>query len=643
VHPIFRKKGKSYSIGATVSTTSNSCSLLSITTFSPLCRHRSRNSKIFALLAASLAFISSNRALHAEEQRVSPKQSTPATSPYQNYVNTAKAFEGKTITRIDIRVRDIFDDPEIGSIYRVANSFKIATKERIVRREMLVKPGDIYSEFKVRESERFIRQQRFLTDVSIKAIPDGEGVRLVVIVHDTWTFVPRISISPSGSGQNSSIGLTDTNLLGIGKRLEILNRENDGRQSIETVYEDLRVLASDIKTTLAYFDREDGERKIFYLGRPFRTFFDESSWSVDGEDSNIVGRLFNDGETDYAYRRETTTGRARYTISTGTPSTTIRRFYVGATNQEESFSQATAEDLTNLDLDPDTVSTDPSRLPLDRKFVGPSFGYQSVKPSFVSMNYIDRFERVEDYNVGPDTTLDFLFAPSALGSTDTTLHLLANKAAGIAYDPLSFLRWEFGVATRMGRNELANSLVRGEARYYSVLGSVFAGDRFLGRHTLAIGATADYGFELDGDRQFLLGSESGLRGYKRRGFDGTRRVLLNVEDRVHLADDIFRIMSVGAVAFCDLGGASNDTLGNIFTDHLYGDLGIGLRFGFPRSSGGGIVGLDLAVPLRSGPAAEGTDAFIPRITFTVGQSFSARLRSETLGPDKANLEVGIDR
>lgn len=581
--------------------------------------------------------------LLAEDRSPSQKESEPATSPYKNYANTSKAFEGKIVTRIDVKVRAIFDDPQLGSVYKAANALKIATKERVVRREMLIKEGDPYSEFKVRESERFLRQQRFLTDVAIKAIPDGEGVRLLVIVHDTWTFVPRISISPSGGGQNRSIGLTDTNLLGMGKRLEILNRENDGRQSVETVYEDLRVWASDVKTTLAYFDREDGERKIFYVGRPFRTFFDESSWSIDGEDSNIVGRLFQDGETDYAYRRETTTGRARYTISTGSPSTTIRRFYVGATNQEENFSQATANDLNDLDLDPATVSTDPSRLPFDRRFVGPSFGYQSVKPSFVSMNYIDRFERVEDFNVGPDTTLDFLFAPSFLGSTDTSLHVLANKAAGIAYDPLSFLRWEFGIASRIGRNELANSLLRGEARYYSVLGSVFAGDLFLGRHTLAVGATADYGFELDQDRQFLLGAESGLRGYKRRGFDGTRRVLVNLEDRVHLADDIFRIMSVGAVAFCDIGGASNDTLGNILSDHLYSDLGVGLRFGFPRSSGGGIVGFDLAVPLRSGPAAEGTDAFMPRITFTVGQSFNARLRSETLGPDKANLEVGIDR
>ena len=352
----------------------NSNLSIRMTTFFSLGRHRSRNSKLFSLLAASIVVISSNPALHAEEKKASAKESTPATSPYQNYVNTAKAFEGKTITRIDIRVRDIFDDPEIGSIYRAANSLKIATKERIVQREMLVKPGDIYSEFKVRESERFIRQQRFLTDVAIKAIPDGDGVRLLVIVHDTWTFVPRISISPAGGGQNRSVGLMDTNLFGIGKRFEILNRENDGRQSLETVYEDLRVLASDIKTTLAYFDREDGERKIFYVGRPFRTFFDESSWSVDGEDSNIVGRLFQDGETDYAYRRETTTGRARYTISTGTPSTTIRRFYVGATNQEENFSQATAEDLNDLDLDPATVSTDASRLPLDRKFIGPSFG-----------------------------------------------------------------------------------------------------------------------------------------------------------------------------------------------------------------------------------------------------------------------------
>lgn len=582
--------------------------------------------------------------VQAEEKVGSKEESSPATSPYQNYVNTAEEFEGKPITRIDVQVREIFDEPEAGPVYRTANALKISTKERVIRRELLVKPGDPYAEFRVRESERFLRQQRFLTDVAIKAIPDGDGVRLLVIVHDTWTFVPRISISPSsGNGQNRSMGLVDTNVLGRGKRLEILNRENDKGQSLETVYEDLRVWASDIKTTLAFFDREDGQRRIMYVGRPFRTFFDKSSWSFDAEDSDILGRLFQNGEEEYLFRRKTTVGRARYTISTGTPSSTIRRFYLGVSGQEENFSQATADDLDILDLDPETVSTDPRRLPLDRRYLGPSFGFQSIKASFVSMNYIDRFERVEDFNLGADTTVDFLLAPSALGSTGTTLHVLANRSAGVAYNPLSFARWEVGLASRVARNELANSLIRGEARYYSVLGSVFTGDRYWGRHTLAVGGTVDYGFELDADRQFLLGSDSGLRGYKRRGFDGSHRLLVNIEDRVHLADDVLRIMSVGAVIFADVGTATNAPLASLIANDIYSDVGVGLRFGFPRSSGGGIVGFDLAVPLRDGPLGEGTQAFVPRLSFTVGQAFNARLRSEAVGPDKANLEVGIDR
>jgi hemolysin activation/secretion protein len=207
----------------------------------------------------------------------------------------------------------------------------------------------------------------------------------------------------------------------------------------------------------------------------------------------------------------------------------------------------------------------------------------------------------------------------------------------------SFVRGEVGGASRYNYDEskLENSLLRTEVKAYSVLGDLFVGERFLGRHTFASQFFVDFGENLDKDRQLLLGADNSLRGYEINSFEGDKRIVLNLEERSHIADDIFQLVSLGTAVFVDLGGASRDTLAEIATDELYGDVGAGLRFCFPRASGGGIVRIDVAFPMRDGP--DGSDAWAPRVVFAAGQLFGARLRSEALGAENASLGIGFDR
>ncbi len=173
------------------------------------------------------------------------------------------------------------------------------------------------------------------------------------------------------------------------------------------------------------------------------------------------------------------------------------------------------------------------------------------------------------------------------------------------------------------------------------MGDLFVGERFLGRHTFASQFFIDFGENLDRDRQLLLGADNALRGYEINTFEGDKRIVLNLEERSHIADDVFQLVSLGTAVFADIGGASRQALGTIMTDDLYGDVGVGLRFCFPRASGGGIARIDLALPVRDGP--DGSDAWSPRVVFAAGQLFGARLRSETIGPENASLGIGFDR
>lgn len=550
-------------------------------------------------------------------------------------------LQGKIIRNVTVVVKPIFDDPDLGTLYRTANQLKIETREYVVRRELMFKEGDRYDDFVTRESERRLRSFRFLRNVAIVGKADGDYVDLEVAVQDTWTLVPQASFSSSSGSSNRSIGLAESNVAGFGKRLEILARESDNRQGTEFVYDDPRVWGTRNRLLGAFFDREDGERKVLFVGRPFFTLVDKFSWSTDIQDESVVGRLFEAGDESYIYRRNATIAGARYTLALGDASSLVRRYSLGVMLSDEEFSQAGPDDYEALNLDPNEVSNDPARLPENRRFYGPSIGYQFIEPDFVSMNYVDRFQRVEDYNLGNTGSIDLSLVPDFFGSSESAVIANVNRGGGVRFSPTSFLRAEAGLGSRILRDQLENTLVRGEVKFYNVLGSLFAGDRFLGKHTLAAGFFFDYGNDLDRDRQFVLGGEEALRGYKARAFTGDKRLAFNLEDRVHLVDDAFRLLSVGAAAFFDAGGATNETLGSILTDDLYSDVGVGLRIAFPRSSGGSIIRFDVAVPLRDGP--DGTNAFEPRFVIGTGQVFGARLRSESVGVERSNVEVGFDR
>ena len=77
------------------------------------------------------------------------------------------------------------------------------------------------------------------------------------------------------------------------------------------------------------------------------------------------------------------------------------------------------------------------------------------------------------------------------------------------------------------------STYRGEGKFYNLFASASATAYFrLGEaHSLALRASWEALHRSEDANQLLLGLERGLRGYAPRRYDGTRRVLFNVEAR----------------------------------------------------------------------------------------------------------------
>lgn len=579
--------------------------------------------RLFITLAALLA-VSAN---YASAQQVPNREATGDTR--------------SIIRNIRVEIRDIFDDPSAGWLYQTANDLKVSTKEHVVRRELLFKEGEAFDEFLVEESERALRSLPFLREVDIVAIPDGNYVDVVVTVQDTWTLYPQASFVTGGGSGTTSIGLTEQNILGYGKRIELLYADDEGREKIEGVYDDQRLFGTKQQLLLGHFERSDGYRNINLIGRPFRSLVERSAWQITTDFSDTVGRLFEASDERFIYRVRHEEVAGRYIIARGDPEKLLHRYALGYEHTFDYFSEADEEDYVDADVDPNSVVQDPALLADDRKFSGPFIAYQSIAPDFISLNYVDRFERIQDFNLGNQFSFKVRYAGDVFGSDKDTFLFSGSDALGHRFSPTAFARGEFAIGTRSSRGGFDNTIARGELKYYNVLGSKYVDNIFLGKHTFAAAMFLDYGESLDRDREFLLGASDGLRGYKNRTFTGDKLFLLNLEQRIHWIDDLFRLISIGTVAFVDVGGTTDNALGNVFTDELYGDFGIGLRLGFPRASGSGIVRLDVAFPWRDGP--DGSQRFEPRIYISTGQLFNAKLRSESSGPEQITVDAGIDR
>lgn len=552
--------------------------------------------------------------------------------------------EGSVISKLSIELADIFDAVEKDSLYQSVNNLKINTKPEVIKAELLLKEGEEFSFFAASESERNLRQLGYLTNVQISAtrdVPGNSTCSVVVKAQDTWTFIPTFGYS-SGTGQKSvSAGLSESDLLGLGKRAELLFREEDNRSSIEAVYEDPRVFNGDHRFLGALFHRQDGERQVFQYGLPYRTLLDLESWTSSIDTADTLGRLWKNGEEEYLFGQQRADLELSYSYALKRAPDRIKRAGLGWRYIEDTFRQATTSDYDDLDLDPDTVSNDPIRLAENRRFSGPEFTYQVIEPDFITAQFVDRFERVQDFNLGREYLTSLMVAPGFTGSKNSTLLGNANISDGMRFGDAGFVRGEMGVASRYASSQFANTLARTQIFAAHGFAPTFVKDRPFGSHTFVGRFFIEYGDRLDEDRQLLVGSDNSLRGYQEKSFGGDKRFVLNLEDRITLASNVGQLVTIGAAAFVDVGGATYQSMSTLFGDSIYSDVGVGLRFAFPRSSGGRVFRIDLAFPLRTGP--DGSDRWEPRLLFSGGQLFDGLLRSERVGAEKSNVEVGVER
>ncbi|WP_202702830.1 hypothetical protein [Flavobacterium sp. UGB4466] len=192
--------------------------------------------------------------------------------------NDTTDFSGKIIRNINIITLDPFghsvtDSTKIPKNWgeRTGNRLHLKTKKIAIYNLLLFKKNTPYDTYKVQETERLIRSQRYVTAVRITNKITGvasDSVDVTIRVLDSWSTIPRFAVS----GNQVSFGIKEKDFFGTGQQLDYkhTNRFKDGRTANEVSYNIPNIKNTYIGTTLYYkIDLDNNYTKSINIERLF--------------------------------------------------------------------------------------------------------------------------------------------------------------------------------------------------------------------------------------------------------------------------------------------------------------------------------------------------------------------------------------
>ena len=523
------------------------------------------------------ALLAASHAVAAQEPSATPNAGPP---------RAALEEAGATIRAIHVTVENVFDpsNPEEDkALYRWANKVHVLSREQVIRDILLFAEGDRFVGRLLDESARALRGGGFISEATVEPVSYDAATNSVdvnVHVRDSWSLAVDLKLDHAGGQTEWGIGLSDENLFGTGKTLEIGYESEIDRSQWLLGYSDRNVFGSRVRLGAVFSNASDGHRRNLVVERPF--FSLDTRWSVGGafHDEVRIDTMYDLGEEIDEFGHEIDAVRVQGGWSQGLVDRRAQRWLFGFAAEEHRF-----RPTSNVPL--------PLLLPPDRKLVYPWLGWQWVEDDYREMSELNDMGRTEDVSLGTNVFVSAGFAKQRFGSDrDATLFELTAETGWEPGGPGSLLLLRAGAQTRDEDSGLQNSQVSLSGDYYL---------RNLGRHLFSVSLDALATENLDPENQVLLGGDSGLRGYPIRYQAGESSVVLNVEQRFFTDLYPWRLFRIGWAVFADVGRVSGrdpratEPLGTLY------DVGAGLRLSSPRASGRNVLHIDLAFPLKRQP------------------------------------------
>ena len=483
---------------------------------------------------------------------------------------------GCTIGSITIETHNVFDTrvpTEDKRLFKMANGIHLNTREAVIRRELLFSVGDPYDPALVQETERNLRRLPFIRHADCVAAFDSRGtVDVIVRTYDAWALEVVANVKKAGGYINWKGGLADHNLLGIGKTLSGVYGRGDTTSSVAFEWKDPYFLGRKLDYSMLAVVGPESWSYSVGLNRPFYASIVRSAVGFSGNYSQNTVAVFSGGTVVGTVRKRSQQLAIDYGIALGTSTYRNRHLTVGLLHHRVDFTAVSG--------------TSPGPIPDDEKLAFLKLGAEWEVLDFIKERHIQKFSHVEDINLGFGVFPSLSWAPRLhpLSSTQSQVlpRLVLRKGFRWTSSQLLLLHCTYGSTYSDGGN--SNRSVSMDASYFV---------RGLPHQTLAFHSGYDHGWRLDPAAPLTLGERNGLRGYSRNQFTGQERLLFNIEDRIFIYDEVWRLIDVGAVVFHDSGYVWPSDRPARFSD-LKSSLGFGLRLAPSRSSNNSAVRIDLA-------------------------------------------------
>jgi hypothetical protein len=470
------------------------------------------------------------------------------------------AFEGKIIRHINIETLDPFGysigdsiQSSLNFVTKTGNKLHIKSQGITIRNLLLIRQNQVFDSLLVKESERLVRSQKYIRDVSffVKATAKGsDSVDVYIRELDIWSIIPK--------GSASKINLADKNFMGLGHELQSdFTRNNaDGVSAFHANYSIPNIRNSYVKGTMHV--GKEGNRNInrsLSIDRPFFSPF--AKWAAG---VNFTHQFFNDSvlfDTNQF-------GLLRYKFNSQDywGGNAIRLFGGNSEYNRTTNFISTARFLRIRYKEKPNELFDTEHQFADENFYLASLGISTRK--YAQEKYIFKFGIPEDVPVGKV----FSITVGIQEKNNTRLYLGAKISMG-SYYPWGYLSSNFEYGTFVRNSHAEEGVLTVGFNYFTGLI-----ERGKWKFRQFIKPELTFGFNRLASDSLTLNDDYGLIGFHTTALQGTNRFLLTLQTQAY-APWNFIGFRFGPYLNCTLGMLSDAATG-FRKSKLYSQIGVGV-------------------------------------------------------------------
>ena len=444
-------------------------------------------------------------------ERTDTKNSNPIRRPKNE---AYKKYNGKIIRTINVQTLDPFGYSVTDTARKpknwaevTGNKLHLKSKAFAIRNLTLLKKNTPLDSLLVRETERLIRDQRFVSQVNITAQlvnKNSDSVDVTIRVLDSWSIIPKGSISPN----RTRFELIDRNFLGSG--IDFSNKITHENSSGNTGYATKLIVPTIkntfIRTTLYYrLELDESYGKSVNVERRFFSPF--TKWAggiyIDQQfkKDSLPDSMDNYDLQNFKYNSNDFWAGRSFKVFEGS----------GETNRTTNLILATRFLHTGY-IETPTIAYDPERFYSGENFAMAGIGISSRQ--FVEDQYLFNYGIIEDVPIGKIYNITAGYQRK----NQVSRPYLGARVSFGNYFKYGYLSTNFEYGTFFNDKKVEQSAFTFQANYFTNLKSI--GNKWKFRQFVKPQVVLGWNRLNIKDDQLSINQNSSFQGENGAGFDG---------------------------------------------------------------------------------------------------------------------------